>query len=90
MNDGELIAKHIRDTGVKPDYARVRETGVPVWVIAECEYAWRGDTEQIALEYQRTDDAINAARAYDRRHKREVDARGFTATGHFPDDDAPL
>lgn len=90
MNQDELIAKHIRDTGVKPGDARVRETGVPVWIIAECDYAWQGDTDRIALEYQLSHEAIDAARAYYLKHKRKVDARGFTASGYFPDELSPV
>ena len=83
MTDNELIEKHIRDSDVRPGDARVRETGVPVWVVASYDCHVHGNVSDVAASYGLSEEAVLAARAYYELHRREVDARRFVATGTF-------
>lgn len=71
-----LIERWITPDPVKPGYAnaRVRDYSVAVWALAN--YLNAGDTiEAVAAGYALPPEAVQAARAYDGRHRAELDAK---------------
>lgn len=59
------------------------EQGVPVWLIVAYDQAQGGDTEAVAETYHVSTAAVDAARAYYRRHQALLDARMLLATQAF-------
>lgn len=78
MNEQELIDRHIEldpdDLG--PGEARLRESGVHVWaIIGDYLYVSNRDVAEVARGYELPVEDVQAAVAFYRRHKCEIDAR---------------
>jgi uncharacterized protein (DUF433 family) len=84
MTDDELIAGHIRSVPENPGDARLIETGVPVWIVIDYDLSVGGDVSSIADAYGLSQEAIDAARAYYRRHRDCIDATRQQKTAPFP------
>lgn len=76
-DDQKLIER-----GIVPDPARrrvadarLRESGVPVWAIIGHLRVVGGDAARVLEDYEITQDELDAALAYYRRHRAAIDAR---------------
>jgi uncharacterized protein (DUF433 family) len=83
MCDDELIDRYITYNRRFPGDAKVKETGVPVWIIAELDVATDGDTDRIVYEYRLSPESLAAARAYYRLYREYVDAKRLLATAAY-------
>ena len=74
--DDELIAQYIEANPHRPspDEARLVVYGVPVWAIIGHLKAVGGDVARTAREYDVPAEAVQAAKAYYKRHKGLIDA----------------
>ena len=72
-----LIERWIERNPHKPGKAnaRVREHGVSVWALIGHAQAIRGDSAQVAGDYELPQEAVEAAFAFYRRHKAIIDDR---------------
>ena len=77
MTTANLIEKYIeldpRRPG--PEEARLRESGVPVWVLIAQLAGVTGDLDHLAADYHIPREAVEAALAYYQRHKQSIEAR---------------
>lgn len=83
MTDEELIEQFITYDRRFPADARVRETGVPVWIIIDLDLFVDGDDQSIAREYGLSKDSIDAARAYYRCRGEYIDAKRLLSAAAF-------
>jgi uncharacterized protein (DUF433 family) len=67
-----LIEENPRRPG--PARARLRESGVDVWVLVAQLPAYDGDVSALAASYDISEDEVRAAFAYYERHKALIDA----------------
>ncbi len=68
----DLISEHIEEM---PVGARLRKYSVEVWIlVAQLPYA-DGDLSRLAADYAIPREALEAALAYYRRHKKVIDAQ---------------
>lgn len=80
MDDQKLIEQYIdvgtdgQDPTERAD-VRLRNYGVPVWAIIGQWRALDRDVEQVALDYDISREAVEAALAYYRCNKTYIDAR---------------
>jgi uncharacterized protein (DUF433 family) len=72
-----LIARWIESNPHRPGKAntRVREHGVSVWALIGHAQAIRGDSAQVARDYELPQEAVEAAFIFYRRHKAIIDDR---------------
>ncbi len=73
-----LIARYIEENPHKPGPAdaRLKDAGTAIWaLISYLDRAVDGDMAQAALDYQVPLEAIQAARAYYKQHRKLIDAR---------------
>jgi len=63
--------------------ARLKEYGVPIWALVGDLPVVDGDVAQLAAAFEVPLDAVQAALAYYRRHKREIDIRLAENSAHF-------
>jgi hypothetical protein len=76
MDDETLIAHYIdHDTARPSSDARLRHSGLPVWVLIRDLKVARGNVLQVAADYDLPRDAVVAARTYYLRHAVQIDAR---------------
>jgi uncharacterized protein (DUF433 family) len=78
MHDDELIARHIELDSFRPwpGDARLRGSGVHVWALVGYYLnAVDEDATRVAHDYDVPLKEVEAALAYYRRHKCEIDAR---------------
>ena len=79
LNEQQLIEKHIDLDYDRYPYRRadawLRESGVSIWVIVRSLNMYRGDRDQVAHDFDLSQEEIDAALAYYRHHKKHVDAR---------------
>ena len=73
MEDDRLIKRHITDEATIAPYRRnepvITRTGTPVWaVVGYCLRACKGSVELAAKDYDLTQEEVQAALAYYRRH----------------------
>lgn len=77
MNQKALIERYIeldpRRPG--PSEARLRQSGVPVWILVAQLSGMNGDVEQVAADYHLPLEAVHAALAYYHCHTPIIDAR---------------
>ena len=83
--DDRLIEQHITDVRTADPHKRneplITRTGTPVWVVvAYCQRARKGAVEQTAADYGLTEEEVQAALAYYRRHP-ELDVWKGEETG---------
>jgi uncharacterized protein (DUF433 family) len=76
-SDADLISRHIES---EPEYlgsedARLAGSGVHVWAIAGYAPVVDWDVTQIAADYKLTQEEVEAALAYERRHQYAIEAR---------------
>ncbi|MCC7103945.1 MAG: DUF433 domain-containing protein [Chloroflexi bacterium] len=77
--DEQLIERHVdsgwdRYPGGLAD-ARLRDSGVPIWALIGHLRVIGQDTAQLARDYEISAEAVAAALAFYRHHKRVIDAR---------------
>jgi uncharacterized protein (DUF433 family) len=72
-----LIAKHVEPHPSRPGKAewRLKERGVPVWVLIAFLAPDGANINQLAEDYDISLEAVEAARAYYTQHKAVIDAR---------------
>jgi hypothetical protein len=73
-----LIKRYIEENPHKPGPAdaRLKDAGTTVWaLISYLDRALGGDVEQAATDYQVPVEAVQAARAYCKGHRKLIDAR---------------
>lgn len=58
-----------------PAEARLRASGVPVWILVAQLSGVHGDIEQVAADYHLPPGEVRAALAYYQCHKQIIDAR---------------
>ena len=77
MRTDDLIERFIEIDVHHPGAAGalLRASGVPVWVLVAQLPAADGSVEKLASEYDISIDAVHAALAYYRRHRKIIDAR---------------
>lgn len=79
LDEQQLIEKHIDLDYDRYPYRRadawLRKSGVSIWVIVRNLNAYHGDRDQAARDFDLSQEEIDAALAYYRRHKKYVDAR---------------
>ena len=78
MDEDALIAQHVEEDSRRPGpaYARLSESGVPIWaLIGYWRDAVGGDVRRAADDYDVPIEAMQAALAYYRRHQTPIDAR---------------
>ena len=77
MTITDSIAHHIEEDPEHrgPARARLRDSGVEVWVLVAQLPAMDGDPVRLAEAYGVPVEAVEAALAYYRRHKRVIDAQ---------------
>ncbi len=77
MTDDELIARYIvQDRHFSgPHHARLRDSLVPVVPIIKLLRCYNDDAAQVAPDFGVSVEAIEAAKAYYRRHRDVIDAR---------------
>jgi uncharacterized protein (DUF433 family) len=79
LDEQQLIEKHIDLNYDRYPYRRadawLRKSGVSIWVVVRNLDMYRGDRDQVARDFELTQEEIDAALAYYRRHKKYVDAR---------------
>ena len=85
LDDDDLIERHIacRQSWQGFDDVRMKESGTPVWLVVDYDLSHDGDTECVAGAYELTIEAVEAARAYYRRHRAVIDARILIETAAF-------
>jgi uncharacterized protein (DUF433 family) len=75
--EGALIERHVAPdpAGRGAPYARLTESGAPVWaLVAYHQGDAGGDVRLVAEGYGASVEAVRAALAYYRRHRAEIDA----------------
>lgn len=79
LDEQQLIEKHIDLDYDRYPYRRadawLRESGVSIWVIIRSLAMYHGDRDEVARDFDLSQEEIDAALAYYRRHKKYVDAR---------------
>jgi uncharacterized protein (DUF433 family) len=78
MDEDALIAQYIEENPRQPGPtgARLRDYGTEVWaLIGYLRDAVNGDVETAAADYEIPLEALEAARAYYRRHQGPIDGR---------------
>ncbi|MBI3978530.1 MAG: DUF433 domain-containing protein [Chloroflexi bacterium] len=77
MRTEELIERYVEEDPRRPGpaEARLRASSVPVWILVAQLDAANGDPARLAGDYHLPREAVEAALAYYRRHKRPIDAR---------------
>lgn len=79
LDEQQLIEKHIDLNYDRYPYRRadawLRESGVSIWVIIRNLDMYQGDRDQVARDFDLSQEEIDAALAYYQRHKKYVDAR---------------
>ena len=79
LDEQQLIGKHIDLDYDRYPYRRADawlcESGVSIWVIVRNLNMDHGDREEVARDFDLSQEEIDAALAYYRRHKKYVDAR---------------
>ena len=77
MHAADLIEHYVEEDARHPGpaRARLRPSGVDVWALVAQLPAMDGDTSRLAAAYGLSIDAVEAALAYYRRHKRLLDAQ---------------
>lgn len=58
-------------------------SGTPVWLVIDYDHAHDGDTKRVMHAYGLTTEAVEAARAYYRRHRAIIDVRILIETTAF-------
>lgn len=86
QDERSLIERHIEESPYAPGAgdARLRDYGVSVWALVAYHTAAEGDVDRVAADYCVPREAIEAALAYYRAHKAQIDARNeehFAAVG---------
>lgn len=78
LDEQRLIERHIDPEpdryGGRAD-ARLKVSGVPVWAIVAYLGVFDGDVDKVAHCFELTEEEIDAALAYYRRNKPQIDAR---------------
>lgn len=84
LDEQQLIEKHIDLDYDRYPYRRadawLRESGVSMWVIVRNLDMYRGDRDQVARDFDLSQEEIDAALAHYRLHKKYVDARMYGPT----------
>ena len=77
LDDRELIERYIEERPGESGSsgARLRDYGVSVWALIAYHEATGGHAEQVAVDYELPREAVEAALAYYRLHKANIDAR---------------
>jgi uncharacterized protein (DUF433 family) len=85
LPDDDLIERHIvcRQSWQGVDDVRMVESGTPVWLVIDYDQSHGNNTDCVAHAYGLTDEAVEAARAYYRRHRDVIDARILIETTAF-------
>jgi len=78
LDEQRLIEEHIgldqEQYGGRAD-ARLRMSGVPVWALVAYLGVYEGDVDQVARDFDLSEEEMAAALAFYRRNKKYVDAR---------------
>jgi uncharacterized protein (DUF433 family) len=78
LDEQRLIEKHVDleydRYGGRAD-ARMKRTGVSIWAIVGYLRVYDGDAAEVARIYELSQEEMDGALAYYRRHKKYVDAR---------------
>ncbi len=76
MKADDLVRQYIEEDPVwsTPGEARLKGHGVEVWSIISYLRAMSGDVDQVAAAHHLPREAVQAAVAYYRQHKRLIDA----------------
>jgi uncharacterized protein (DUF433 family) len=79
LDEQQLIEKHIDLNYDRYPYRRadawLRESGVSIWVIIRNLDMYQGERDQVARDFDLSQEEIDGALAYYQRHKKFVDAR---------------
>ncbi|MCC7371409.1 MAG: DUF433 domain-containing protein [Chloroflexi bacterium] len=79
LDEQKLIEKHIDLDYDRYPYRRadawLRESRVSIWVIIRALDTYQGDRDRVARDYDLSQEEVDAALAYYRRHRKYVDAR---------------
>ena len=78
IDEQTLIDQYIEENPRFPGAAEawLRETGVPVWaIVGYYQQAAGGDDARVAEDYELPPDAVRAALAYYRLHRRAIEER---------------
>lgn len=77
VTDLDVIASYVEEDPRRPGpvRARLRTSGVEVWVLVAQLPAAAGDVAQLAAAYDLPREAVEAALAYYRSHKELIDAQ---------------
>jgi uncharacterized protein (DUF433 family) len=79
LDEQQLIEKHIDLNYDRYPYRRadawLRKSGVSIWVIIRNLDMYQGERDQVARDFDLSQEEIDGALAYYQRHKKFVDAR---------------
>ncbi len=80
LRDDELIKRYLEPDphATSPAKWRVKEYGVPVWVLVANVLPDWSNAAQVASDYQIPVESLNAVRVYYRRNKEIIDAWNLT------------
>lgn len=73
----DLIPRYVAENPGRPGpaYARLVDSGVEIWALIAYLQAADGDIARVVADYDLPREAVEAALAYYRLHKKQLDAR---------------